>query len=141
MTSLKISASPAAYLRPEILIPRDPMLEDLPAQVGVESIEDGIGVMGQGKVVGQDELHPANNGVKAIGLGTTVLAAHEVGVVHDLRDLSEHEVVLRILLEKGFEGGVIPVVGEPGAHDVEELCLLGRLRRVLEEGRRLPRRL
>ncbi len=59
MTSLKISASPAAYLRPEILISRDPMLEDLPAQVGVESIEDGIGVMGQDKVVALRRMRSA----------------------------------------------------------------------------------
>ncbi len=51
---LKISAPPAAYLRPEIVILSDPMLEDLPAQVGVESVEDGVGVAGQGMVVGED---------------------------------------------------------------------------------------
>ena len=41
------------------------MLEDLPAQVGVESVEDGIGVAGQSLVVGEDELRPADDGVKA----------------------------------------------------------------------------
>jgi hypothetical protein len=54
LAPLKISVPPVAYLRPEILIPRDPMLEHLPAQVGVESVEDGVGVTGQGMVVGED---------------------------------------------------------------------------------------
>ena len=53
-TPRRISVPPVAYLRPEILIPRDPMLEHLPAQVGVESVEDGVGVTGQGMVVGED---------------------------------------------------------------------------------------
>jgi hypothetical protein len=54
LTPLRISAPPVAYLRSEIVIPRDPMLEDLPAQVGVEPVEDSIGVAAQGKVVGED---------------------------------------------------------------------------------------
>src|ERR687894_707900 len=72
-TPLRISVPPAAYPRPETLMPREPMLEHLPAQVGVEPVEDGVGVAGQGRVVGEDELHAADDGVQAIRLRTTVL--------------------------------------------------------------------
>jgi hypothetical protein len=44
----RISLPPSAYPRPEILIPRELILEHLPAQVSVEPVEDGVGVMGQG---------------------------------------------------------------------------------------------
>src|SRR5215213_9819320 len=91
-TPRRISVPPAAYRRPEILIPRDPMLEHLPAQVGVQPLEDGVSVSGKRLVVGEDELHTADDGVQAIGLGASVLLVHEVGVVHDLRDLRQHRV-------------------------------------------------
>src|SRR5215211_1250899 len=130
----RISTPPVAYRTPEILIPRDPMLEHLPAEVGVEPVEDRVGVPGQGRVVRKDELHTADDGVQATGLGTAVLVVHQVRIVHDLRDLRQHGIFQRVLLEKGLEGAIIPAVGEPGARDVEELRTLGRLRRVFEEG-------
>jgi hypothetical protein len=54
LTPLRISAPPVVYPRSEIDIPRDPMLEDLPAQIDVEPVEDGIGVAGERKVVEED---------------------------------------------------------------------------------------
>ena len=51
-TPFRISVWPVEYRRPEVLMPSDPMLEHLPAQVGVEPVEDGVGVPGQCLVVG-----------------------------------------------------------------------------------------
>src|SRR3712207_8555285 len=58
-TPFRISTPPVAYLRPEILIPRESMLEHLPAQVGVEPIEDGVGVAGLGR--GEGRAHGLNS--------------------------------------------------------------------------------
>src|SRR5215217_6854146 len=88
----RISTPPVAYRTPEILIPRDLMLEHLPAQVGVEPVEDRVGVPGKGQVVREDELHAANDGVQAIGLGTAVPVVHQVCIVHDLRDLRQYGI-------------------------------------------------
>src|SRR5215211_154403 len=133
-TPLRISTPPVAYLRPEILIPRGPMLEHLPAQIGVEPIEDGVGVARQGRVVRQDELHAAYDGVEAVRLGAAVLVVHQVGVVHYLRDLDQYGILQRILLEESLEGAIVPAMREPGTRDVKELHPIGRLSRVLEVG-------
>src|SRR5919202_4551028 len=80
-TPLRISLPPAEYRIPEILISSDPMLEHLPAQICVEPVEDRVRVADEGRVVGEGELHAADHGVQAVGLGTTVLVVHQVGVV------------------------------------------------------------
>jgi hypothetical protein len=111
-TPFRISVPPAEYRRPEILIPSDPMLEHLPAQVGVEPVEDGVGVPGERMVVGEDELHAPDDSVQPIGLGTSVLFVHEVSIVHDLRDLGQRRIFEMILLDEGLERAIVPAVGE-----------------------------
>jgi hypothetical protein len=44
------------------------MLENLSPQVRVEPIEDRVGVPDRGPVVGEDELHAADDGVQPIGV-------------------------------------------------------------------------
>src|SRR5215204_4196789 len=51
-----------------------------------------------------------------------------------LGDLMEHQVLQLIVLQESFEGAVLPSVGELGPDHVEELRLLGGLRRIAEEG-------
>src|SRR5918998_307246 len=133
-TLFRISAPPTAYPRPETLIPSGPMLEHLPPQVGVQAVEDGVGVAGQSLVVREDHLHAADDGVEAVGLRTTVPLVHEVGVVDDLGYLPEHRVVQLVLLQERLEGAVLAAVGEPGPHHVEQLRLLRCLGGVAEEG-------
>src|ERR671910_456239 len=132
-TPFRISVPPAEYRRPEVLIPSDPMLEHLPAQVSVEPFEDGVGVPGERMVVGENQLHAADYGVKPIGLGTAVLFIHEVSVVHDLRDLGQRRIFEMILLDEGLERAIIATVGESSSGDVEQLRPLRRLHGVLEE--------
>jgi len=43
-----------------------PTLENFPAQIGVESIVESIGVIGEDLVVGEGELHPADYSVEAL---------------------------------------------------------------------------
>src|SRR5918994_6682727 len=74
-TPFRIFVPPVEYRRPEVVMPSDPMLEHLPVQVGVEPVEDGVGVPGERLVVGEDELHTAGYGVQPIGLGTAVLSS------------------------------------------------------------------
>src|SRR5215212_5310746 len=132
-TPFRISVPPVEYRRPEVLIPSDPMLEHLPAQVGVEPVEDGVGVPGERLVVGENELHTADYGVQPIGLGTAVLFVHEVSVVHDLRDLGQRRIFQMILLDERLERAIVATVGVPGSSDVEELRPLWCLHRVFEE--------
>ena len=58
-TPLRISTTPAAYRRLEIFT-LSLMLEHFPSQVGVEAIIEGVGVVGEGFVVGKGELHPTD---------------------------------------------------------------------------------
>src|SRR5215216_5923379 len=85
-------------------------------------------------VVWQRELHAAYDGVQALGLGAGVLLVHQVCVMDDLCDLAQHGVVEGVLLQEGLEGAVLPAVGEPGPHHIEELRPLRGLRRIAEEG-------
>src|SRR5215213_1049976 len=39
-----------------------------------------------------------------------------------------------VLLQEGFEGAILPSVGEPGPHHIEELRFLRCFRRIAEEG-------
>src|SRR3712207_6811940 len=115
-------------------MPSDPMLEHLPAQVGTESVEDGVGVTGQRLIVREDELHAADDGVEAIGLGAAVLLVHQVGVVDDLSYLLEQRVLQLVFLQERLEGTVLAAVGEPCPRYVEELRPLRRFGGVAEEG-------
>src|SRR5215208_3891032 len=86
-------------------------------------------------VVWQRELHAAYDSVQAIGLGAGVLLVHQVCVMDDLRDLAQHRVAQEgVLLQEGFEGAILPTVGEPGPYHIEELRPLRGLRRIAEEG-------
>src|SRR5215210_8213068 len=87
----------------------------------------------QDEIVHERELHAAHDGVQTLRLGSAVLLVHEVRVVHDLGDLRQHWVLEGILLEECFEGAIVSSVGEPGEGDVEELCPLRGLLRILEE--------
>src|SRR5215216_4409479 len=89
---------------------------------------------GKRLVVGEGELHPAHDGVKALGLGTAELLVHEVGVVDYLGYLTEHRVLQLVLLQERLERAVFAAVGEPCPHDVEELRSVRGLRGVAEEG-------
>src|SRR5215210_6669263 len=63
------------------------------------------------------------------------LLIHEVGVVDDLPDLAQHGVAQEVvLLEERLEGAVLPAVGEPGPHHIEELRPLLGLRGIAAEG-------
>src|SRR3712207_9444056 len=80
-TPRRISVSPAAYPRPETLMPREPMLEHLPAQVGVEPVEDGVGVAGEGRGGGGGEVQAAGGGGRPRGVrGAPPFRPHAGGV-------------------------------------------------------------
>src|SRR5215207_8634668 len=108
-------------------------LEDFPTEVGVEAIVEDVGVAYQGVIIRQRKLHAAYDCVQTLGFGPPVLLVHQVGVVDSLRDLAKHRIVEAVLLQEGLEGAIVPTVGEPGPHHIEELRLLRGLRRIAEE--------
>src|SRR5215213_3110001 len=111
-------------------------LRALPAQGRRRGpLVEGVGVAGECLVVGQRELHPAHDDVQSLGLGTAVLLVHQIGVVDYLGDLMKHGIVQLVLFKERLEGAVLPVVGEPGPHDVEELCTLRGFRWISDEGK------
>src|SRR4029450_5705162 len=118
-TPFRISVPPVEYRRPEVLIPSDPMRAHLPAQVGVEPVEDGVGVPGERMVVGEDELHAPDDSVQPIGFGTSILLVHEVSIVHDLRDLGQRRIFEMILLDEGLERAIIATGGGSSSGGVE----------------------
>src|SRR5215210_5507308 len=73
---VRISTVPTAYRSPDTWTLGQPSgespvglmperkLEHLPAQVGVQTIVEGVGVGDQGVVVGKDKLHPPHDRVQ-----------------------------------------------------------------------------
>ena len=74
------------------------MLKHLPAEIGVEPVEDGVGVLDHGLVVRQSELHAPYYDIETLGLGPPVLLVHEVRVVDELGDLRQHGISQLVLL-------------------------------------------
>src|SRR5215203_1361798 len=104
-------------------------------EVGVEAVVEHVGVARECLIVGERELHAPHDGVQALGLRAGVLLVHEVGVVDDFGDLAQHGVAQEVvLLEERLEGAILTSVGESGPDHVEELRLLGGLRRIAKEG-------
>src|SRR5215204_7472875 len=67
--------------------------------------------------------------------GRAYFFVQQVGVVDDLCDLAQHGVAQEVvLLQEGLEGAILPTVGEPGPHHIEELRFLRCFRRIAEEG-------
>src|SRR5215212_11791496 len=82
-TPARISVPPASQRSLRTSILGRCKLEGLPPQVGVEAIVEYVSVPRERPVVGQRELHAADDCVQALGLRASVLLVHKVCVVDD----------------------------------------------------------